>query len=72
LDSGSADWTLGPTTWVRGRLAAFAAAGITTFRAEPDGTTADEKLATLARFMDLVREKDSADDGSGSKGGTDA
>jgi hypothetical protein len=49
---------------VRDRLAAFATAGITTVRAEPDGTTTDEKLATLARFMDLVREKGSADDGS--------
>jgi len=47
---------IGTEDMVRDRLAVFAAAGITTVRAEPDGATTDEKLATLARFMDLVRE----------------
>jgi len=52
--------------------AAFAAAGITTIRVEPDGATADEKLAMMARFMDLVREQRSTEDGSESAGGTHA
>jgi alkanesulfonate monooxygenase SsuD/methylene tetrahydromethanopterin reductase-like flavin-dependent oxidoreductase (luciferase family) len=47
---------VGTDDMVRDRLRAFRAAGITTVRAEPDGATTDEKLATLARFMDLVRE----------------
>jgi hypothetical protein len=41
---------------VRDRLRAFRAAGITTVRAEPDGATTDEKLATLERFLALVHE----------------
>ncbi len=57
---------------VRDRLRAFRAAGITTVRAEPDGATTDEKLATLARFMDLVRELRSGEDGAEGEGGSDA
>jgi len=57
---------------VRDRLRAFRAAGITTVRAEPDGATTDEKLATLARFMDLVREPGSGEDGAQSVGGSHA
>ena len=63
---------VGTDDMVRDRIAAFAAAGITTIRVEPDGATADEKLAMMARFMDLVREQRSTEDGSESAGGTHA
>ena len=63
---------VGTEDMVRDRLAAFAAAGITTVRVEPDGSSTDEKLATLARFMDLVREQRNAEDGSEGEGGTNA
>jgi len=57
---------------IRDRLRAFRAAGITTVRAEPDGRTTDEKLATLRRFLDLVREPGGGEDGAESDGGSDA
>jgi alkanesulfonate monooxygenase SsuD/methylene tetrahydromethanopterin reductase-like flavin-dependent oxidoreductase (luciferase family) len=63
---------VGTDDMVRDRLAAFATAGITTVRAEPDGATTDEKLATLGRFMDLVREKGSHEDGAAADGSSDA
>ena len=57
---------------VRDRLRAFRAAGITTIRAEPDGASTDERLATLARFLDLVRELRNGEDGTEGEGGSDA
>jgi len=63
---------VGTDDQVRDRLRAFRAAGITTVRAEPDGATTDEKLATLRRFMDLVREPASGEDGAEGEGGSDA
>lgn len=63
---------VGTDDMVRDRLVAFAAAGITTVRVEPDGATTDEKLATLARFMELVQEQRSAEDGTESEGDTHA
>ena len=63
---------VGTDDMVRDRLAAFRAAGITTVRAEPDGATTDEKLQTLRRFMDLVREQSSGEDRAEGEGGSDA
>jgi len=68
---------VGTDDMVRDRLRAFRGAGITTVRAEPDGRTADEKLRTLRRFADLVREQDNDDIGAGTRrpapsGGTHA
>ena len=63
---------VGTDDMVRGRLRAFRAAGITTVRAEPDGATTDEKLQTLRRFVALVRELDSGEDGAEGEGGSDA
>ena len=39
---------------VRERVRVHREAGITTLRVEPAGETLDERLATLARLMDLV------------------
>jgi F420-dependent oxidoreductase-like protein len=63
---------VGTDDMIRDRLRAFRAAGITTVRAEPDGATTDEKLATLRRFLDLVREPGSGEDGTESDGGSHA
>jgi hypothetical protein len=41
-------------------------------RGEAAGVTTDEKLATLRRFLDLVREPGSGEDGAKSEGGSDA
>ena len=46
---------LGTDAMVRARIRAYRAAGITTLRVEPDGSTLDERLTTLGRVMDLVR-----------------
>jgi hypothetical protein len=32
------------------------AAGVTSLRVEPDGNTLDERLTTLARLLELVKE----------------
>jgi F420-dependent oxidoreductase-like protein len=45
---------LGTEAMVRERLRVYREAGITTLRVEPAGETLDERLATLARLMDLV------------------
>jgi len=47
---------LGTEDMVRGRLRVYQAAGVTTLRVEPDGKTLDERLTTLARLTDLVKE----------------
>jgi hypothetical protein len=47
---------VGTEDMIRDRIAAFRSAGITTIRAEPDGETADQRLRTLARFIELVRD----------------
>ena len=49
---------LGTDAMVRARIRAYRDAGITTLRVEPDGATLDERLATLARLMDLVKSVD--------------
>lgn len=47
---------LGTEDMVRERLRVYQAAGVTTLRVEPDGKTLDERLTTLARLIDLVKE----------------
>jgi hypothetical protein len=59
---------VGTDDMVRERLRALRDAGITTVRAEPDGATADERLQTLQRFVDLVRQQDDDDIRAGSEG----
>jgi hypothetical protein len=41
---------------VRERLRAYRKAGITTLRVEPAASALDERLATLGRLLDLVRD----------------
>ncbi len=41
---------------VRERLRIYQAAGVTTLRVEPEGNTLDERLTTLARLIELVKE----------------
>jgi F420-dependent oxidoreductase-like protein len=50
---------LGTEDMVRDRIRVHRAAGVTTLRVEPDGETLDERLATLGRLVDLVKEDDS-------------
>jgi F420-dependent oxidoreductase-like protein len=47
---------LGTEAMVRRRLRAYRDAGITTVRVEPASQNVEERLATLGRLMDLVRE----------------
>ena len=47
---------LGTADMVRERLRVYSAAGVTTLRVEPDGQTLDERISTLARLRELVRE----------------
>jgi hypothetical protein len=47
---------LGTEAMVRARVRAYRDAGVTTLRLEPAGTSLDERLATLARVVGLVRE----------------
>lgn len=47
---------LGTADMVRERLRVYQAAGVTTLRVEPDGNTLDERLSTLARLIELVKE----------------
>lgn len=68
---------VGTEDMIRDRVLAFRAAGITTVRASPDGRTTDEKLATLQRFVRLVRGLGKGDtraetDRLASSGGTHA
>lgn len=45
---------------VRARIRAYRDAGITTLRVQPEGDGATERLDTLARVIDLVRDEDRA------------
>jgi len=47
---------LGTEAQVRDRIRAYRDAGVTTLRVQPEGRTLNERLATLGRAMDLVRE----------------
>ena len=47
---------LGDDDQVRARIAAYRDAGVDTLRLAPTGRTLDERLATLGRAMDLVRD----------------
>lgn len=47
---------LGTDAMVRERIRAYRNAGVTTIRVQPEGETANERLATLGRFMDLLGE----------------
>ncbi len=47
---------LGDTEMVRNRIRAYNNAGVTTLRVNPEGRDLREKLKTLSRVMDLVRE----------------
>ncbi len=47
---------LGTESMVRDRIRTHRDAGVTTLRVEPDGRTLQERLETLGRVMDLVRE----------------
>lgn len=47
---------IGTEAMVRDRIRVHRAAGITTLRVDPDGETLTERLDTLGRLLDLVRE----------------
>jgi F420-dependent oxidoreductase-like protein len=47
---------LGDTEMVRNRIRAYKDAGVTTLRVAPQGRDLTERLATLGRVMDLVRD----------------
>ncbi len=47
---------LGTAEMVRERIRAYRAAGVTTLRVDPRGETMRDRLATLARAMELVQE----------------
>jgi alkanesulfonate monooxygenase SsuD/methylene tetrahydromethanopterin reductase-like flavin-dependent oxidoreductase (luciferase family) len=49
---------LGDDDQVRGRIRAYRDAGITTLRLQPEGRSVDERLATLAHGLELVRQVD--------------
>lgn len=51
---------IGTADIVRERIRAHRAAGVTTLRVEPDGKSLNERLETLARMQDLVKEVDAA------------
>ena len=41
---------------VHERIRVYQAAGVNTLRVEPEGETLDERLTTLARLVELVKE----------------
>lgn len=47
---------LGTEAMVRERIRAYRDAGVTTLRVDPDGRTLDERLTTLGRAIDLVKD----------------
>jgi hypothetical protein len=47
---------VGTRAMVRRRLATYDAAGITTLRVDPAGTTLDERLSALGELLELIRE----------------
>ncbi|MPY95415.1 MAG: LLM class flavin-dependent oxidoreductase [Acidimicrobiia bacterium] len=58
---------LGDDDQVRARIRAYRDAGITTLRLQPEGRSLDERLATLAHGLELVREVE-----AGQRAGTGA
>jgi alkanesulfonate monooxygenase SsuD/methylene tetrahydromethanopterin reductase-like flavin-dependent oxidoreductase (luciferase family) len=48
---------LGTEQMVRERIALYRRAGVTTLRVDPTGTTLDARLTTLARLMELARQR---------------
>ena len=48
---------IGTEDMIRERIRVYQAAGVNTLRVEPDGATLDERLATLARLIELVNEE---------------
>jgi hypothetical protein len=51
---------LGDEAAVRDRVRAYRASGVTTLRVQPSGRNLEERVETLGRVMDLVREVASA------------
>ncbi|MFN8556998.1 MAG: LLM class flavin-dependent oxidoreductase [Dehalococcoidia bacterium] len=49
---------IGTVAMVRDRIRAYRDAGVTTLRVDPAGDSLDERLATLARVVELVRSVD--------------
>ncbi|HLG64184.1 MAG TPA: LLM class F420-dependent oxidoreductase [Ktedonosporobacter sp.] len=49
---------IGTESMVRERLRIHRRAGVTTLQVQPDGQTLEQRLATLARLMELVKEID--------------
>jgi len=47
---------IGTEAMVRERLRGWSGAGVTTVRLYPAGATLDERLATLARAIEMIRE----------------
>jgi len=47
---------IGTEDMVRERLRVHRSAGVNTLQVNPDGQTLDERLATLTRLVELVRE----------------
>lgn len=47
---------LGTEAMIRERLRLYRSAGVTTLRVEPEGSSLEQKLATLSRLLDLVKE----------------
>jgi F420-dependent oxidoreductase-like protein len=47
---------LGTESMVRERIRAYRDAGVTTLRVDPDGRTLDERLTTLGRAIELVKD----------------
>jgi hypothetical protein len=47
---------LGTEEMVRDRIRKYRDAGVTTLRLQPDGRTLNERLETLGRALNLVRE----------------
>jgi alkanesulfonate monooxygenase SsuD/methylene tetrahydromethanopterin reductase-like flavin-dependent oxidoreductase (luciferase family) len=55
---------LGTEEMVRARIRAYRDAGVGTLRVAPAGSTLDERLDTLGRAVQLVREASARDEGS--------
>lgn len=49
---------IGTESMVRERLRIYRRAGVTTLQVQPDGQTLEQRLATLARLVELVKEVD--------------
>ena len=47
---------LGTEAMVKDRIRAYRDAGVTTLRVQPEGATMHDRLETLGRVMQLVRE----------------